>query len=157
MKHAQEVRRGSRTRGGRSQDGTATVEFVLVAVLCLVPLTYVLLTALSVQSTTFAVVEAARSGAQAFVGAPSGWVAGSRADHAVSLALADQGLSGEPRDVQITCSRSPCLTPGGTVQVRVSAIVRLGWLPGWLGGGRAGIPVQAVHEETVDPYVPART
>jgi hypothetical protein len=157
VKHAEAMRGGSRTSGSRSQDGAATVEFVLVAVFCLVPLTYVLLTALSVQSTAFAVVEAARSGAQAFVSAPSGSLAGSRADRAVDLALADQGLSAEPRDVQITCSRSPCLTPGGTVRVRVSATVQLGWLPGWLGAGGAGIPVQAVHEKTVDPYLPART
>ena len=140
-----------------SDCGAATVEFVLVALFLLVPLTYVVLTALSVQSHAFAVVQAARSGARAYVTAPSVRVAGQLARRAVDLALADQGLAGEPSMVQITCDRTPCLTPGATVRVQVSATVRLGWLPTWLGNDHGGIPVRAVHVETVDPYEPART
>jgi hypothetical protein len=141
----------------RGDDGAATVEFVLVGLLLLVPLAYVVLTALSVQRTAFGTVEAARSGARAFVTAPSGATGRSRAVRAVDLALADQGVRGDGAVLQITCGATPCLTPGATLRVRVSAIVRLPWLPSFLGGDDGGIPVQAVHVEVVDPFEPARS
>ena len=147
----------SRRAVRRSDDGSATVEFVLVGLLLLVPLTYVALTALSVQRTAFAAVEAARSGARAFVTAPSGAAAAARAMQAVDLALADQGVGRGAARLQIGCSAQPCLTPGATVRVQVSAAVRLPWLPAFLSGDVGGIPVQAVHVEVVDPFEPARS
>ncbi len=141
----------------RAEDGTATVEFLLVGLLLLVPLTYVVLTALSVQRTAFAAVEAARSAARAFVTAPSGAAARARATQAADLALADQGVARGAAAVQIGCSARPCLTPGATVRVQVSATVRMPWLPALLSGDGGGIPVQAVHVEVVDPFEPART
>jgi len=137
-------------------DGSALVEFVLVGLLLMVPLAYVVLTALSVQSRAYAVVEAARSGARAYVTAPTAAVASSSARRAVGLALHDQGVPAGAAVVSITCSRTPCLTPGGTVRIQVSAPVELGWVPSFLGGARAGVPVTAVHVETVDPFEPAR-
>ena len=144
------------TRSRADDGGTATVEFVLVGLMLLVPLTYVLLTALAVQSHAYAVVEAARSGARAYVTAPNGSAARLRAQEAVRLSLADQGLPTGDATVAVACSRTPCLTPGGTVRVQVSATVGLGWVPDWLGERRAAIPVTAVHVETVDPFEPAR-
>jgi hypothetical protein len=137
-------------------DGSALVEFVLVGLLLMVPLTYVVLMALTVQSRAYAVVEAARSGARAYVTAPSTNAAVSSVRRAIGLALHDQGVPPGAAVVSISCSRTPCLTPGGTVSVQVSAPVELGWVPSFLGGGRAAIPVSAVHVETVDPFEPAR-
>ncbi len=147
----------SRRTVRRSDDGTATVEFVLVGLLLLVPLTYVVLTALSVQRTAFAAVEAARSAGRAFVTAPSGVAAKARATQAADLALADQGVGRGAAALHIGCSARPCLTPGATVRVQVSATVRMPWLPGFMIGDVGGIPVQAVHVEVVDPFEPARS
>lgn len=146
----------SRRRPNRRDDGTATVEFVLVGLLMLVPIAYVVLTALSVQRAAFAAVEAARSGGRAFVTAQSDAAARARAARAVDLAMADQGLSGAATNLQISCAAKPCLTPGATVRVEVSGTVRLPWLPSVLGTDNGGIPVRAVHVEVVDPFQPAR-
>jgi hypothetical protein len=151
------------SRRGRSRQdrdaGTATVEFVLVGLLMMVPITYGLLTALQVQRTAFAAVEAARAGARAFITAPSSSAGRQRAQQAVDLALRDQGVPAHDGQLRITCSTTPCLTPGGTIGVAVSSTVYLGWLPTFLrggAGGTVGIPVQAVHVETVDPFEPGR-
>ncbi len=147
------MRRRPRCRGDA---GAATVEFILVGLLLLVPLAYVVLTALTVQRTAFAVVEAARSGGRAFVTAPSGASARSRTVRAVDLALADQGAGAAGARLDIGCSATPCLTPGATVRITVSATVRLPWLPAFVGNDGGGIPVRAVHVEVVDPFEPAR-
>ena len=143
-------------RGSGSDRGSATVEFVLVGLLLLVPLTYVVLGALSVQRHAYAVVAAARSGARAYVSAPSGAAARARAQRAVALALADQGVPPASALVDIRCSRMPCLEPGATVRVQVSTTVVAGWVPSFLGGPALRVPVSSVHVETVDPFEPAR-
>ena len=145
---------GSGRRDGDA--GTATIEFVLVGLLLMIPIAYGLLAALQVQRTAFAAVQAAREGARAFITAPSGAAARQRAQLAVDLALGDQGVPAQDGQLRITCSATPCLTPGGTVRVEVTSTVGLGWLPSFLGGGTAGIPVTAVHVETVDPFEPGR-
>ena len=136
--------------------GSATVEFVLVGLLLMVPLTYVVLGALAVQSHAYAVVTAARSAARAYVTAPSSAAGSTAARRAVALALRDQGVTDSAAAVVITCSSARCLTPGGTVRVRVSTTVGLGWVPSFLGGAAGGIPVSATHVETVDPFAAAR-
>jgi hypothetical protein len=138
----------------KGDDGSATVELLLVGVLLLVPLAYVVISALTVQRHAYAAVAAARSGARAYVTAPSEAVARVRAQRAVDVALADQGVPAASAHVVVTCTRRPCLAPGATVRVQVSMTVVAG-LPSFLGGS-VGIPVSAVHVETVDPFVPAR-
>ena len=143
----------------REQAGTATVEFILVCLMIIVPIAYALLAALQVQRTAFATVQAARAAGRAFVTAPSGADARRRAQQAVDLALSDQGVPVQDSQLLITCSATPCLTAGGTVTVTVSASVRLDWLPAFLSAGASGpasIPVRAVHVETVDPFEPGR-
>jgi len=138
-------------RDGRD-DGTATVEFVLVALLLLVPLAYVLVAALDVQRTAYAVGQAARTGARAFVTAPSTAVGRERARRAAVLALADQGLPSDGLRVEVRCSAQPCLTPAASVRVVVSAVARLPLAPDVLGRPVAGLPVSAEQELTVEPY-----
>jgi hypothetical protein len=140
----------------RRDVGSATVEFVLVGLLLMVPLTYVVLGALTVQRHAYAVVTAARSAARAYVTASSSSVGSAAARRAVALALRDQGVPDSSAAVEISCSRLRCLTPGATVRVRVSTIVGLGWVPSFLGGGTGGIPVTATHVETVDPFTAGR-
>jgi hypothetical protein len=143
-------------RGARVDAGSATVEFVLVGLLLMVPLAYVVLAALSVQRHAYAVVEAARSAARAYVTAPTTAAGSAAARRAVALAMQDQGVPDAGVRVAISCSRAPCLTPGGTVRVRVSTTVAVGGLPAFLPRGPAAIPVSATHVESVDPFTSAR-
>jgi hypothetical protein len=147
--------RADRT-AARGDTGSATVEFVLVGLLLVVPLAYVVLGALSVQRHAYAVVEAARSAARAYVTAPTAAVGSADARRAVALALRDQGVPDAGVELSVTCSRTPCLSPGGTVRVRVATTVSLGWVPAFLGGGSVGIPISATHVESVDPFTALR-
>ncbi len=122
-------------------DGNATVEFVMVAVVLMVPLVYVLLAVFAVQRAAFAVSAAAREAGRAYVTAASADVAEERAQTAADLALADQ-LPSSPRAALVT---EGALAPGGAVTVTVTYDVGL---PGGLGR----IPVTATHVATVDRY-----
>jgi Flp pilus assembly protein TadG len=140
----------------RGDDGTATVEFVLVALLLLVPLAYVLVAALDVQRAAYAVSQAARTGARAFVTAPSTAVGRERARRAAVLALADQGVPAGGLRVELHCSAQPCLTPAASVRVVVRAVARLPFAPEILGHPVAALPVSAEQELAVEPYSPGR-
>lgn len=74
--------------------GSATIEFVFVGVLLLVPLVYLVLALFEVQRNAFAVTEAAREAGRALSTADDPATAPARAVYAVRLALADQGLTG---------------------------------------------------------------
>ena len=54
------------------EDGNAILEFVMVAVVLMVPLVYVLLTVFQLQRAAFAVSAAAREAGRAYVTAESG-------------------------------------------------------------------------------------
>ena len=122
------------------EDGSASVEFVTVAVVLMVPLVYVLLTVFAVQRAAFAVTNAAREAGRAYVTAPSGNTADARAQAAADLALADQ-LPGAPR---ADLALDGTLDPGTAVTVTVTYDVAV------LGVGR--FPVTATHVATVDRY-----
>ena len=110
--------------------GSATVEFVVLATLMLVPLVYLVVTLGRLQAASFAVDSAARAGVRSFTRAPDDATAQSRAVAAVRLALSDQGFTdGSGSGAQVTCSASPCLTPQGRVAVQVSLDVLLPGVP----------------------------
>jgi hypothetical protein len=146
------------TRAGNAppDEGSATVEFVLFSLLLLVPFTYVLLTVFQVQRAAYATTEAAREAGRAFVTARSSGEAQRRVDEVVALALRDQGLVATGLDVRISCSRQPCLTPGGTVTVTIQDQVALPWVPALFGRPAASVTVRAVHVQAVDAFRPAR-
>jgi len=123
-----------------ADDGNASVEFVTVAVVLMVPLVYVLLTVFAVQRAAFAVSSAAREAGRAYVTAATHDAATTRAQEAADLALADQ-LPGAPRAALHT---DGALEPGGAVTVTVTYDVSV------LGVGT--IPVTATHVATVDRY-----
>jgi Flp pilus assembly protein TadG len=113
----------------RGDQGSATVEFVVLATLMLVPLVYLVVTLGRLQAASFAVDSAARAGVRSFTRAPDEASAQSRAVAAVRLALSDQGFAGASPGAQVTCSASPCLTPQGRVAVQVSLDVVLPGVP----------------------------
>lgn len=154
------LRRDHDSRGAtpRSWDdgGAALVEFVLLAVVLIVPLAYLVLAVFEVQRAAFATSSAAREAARVFVVAPSSAQGELRARQAVSLAMDDQGLDGGAAALRIECLADPCLTPGARVRVEVDVAVGLPFVP-WLGDGPAGsVPVRASHTQTVDVYSAVR-
>ena len=136
-------------RRPRGDDGNAMVEFTYLAVLLMVPLVYILISAFQVQRSSFGVTEAARQAGRAYTTAPNTTVALDRARAASRLALSDQGVADEP-EVDISCD-GPCLAPGTTVTVTVRHVVRLPALS-VLGSAAPTIPVSATHDEVVDVY-----
>jgi Flp pilus assembly protein TadG len=137
-----------RHRRGDSQRGTAVVEFVVLAVVVMIPLVYVVITVLGVHSGTYAVVTAAREASRAYVSADTASAGAARARAAARIALSDQGL-GEP-ELRIRCLDGPCLSPGSSVQVRVETSVPIPLTP--YSDGRFSVPVSARHEAPVDTY-----
>lgn len=144
----------TRTATADRDAGTAIVEFVWLAVLLMVPLVYVVLTAASMQRTAFAETAAAREAARAYATAGSDAEGERRAEEAVALALHDQGIDWTPTGRVVSCG--PCdYQPGSTFSVDLHHVVRLPLVPHWLCGERclAGITVSAHHRERVDCYV----
>ena len=132
----------------RGDDGNALVEFSYLAVLLMVPLVYVLLSAFQVQRASFGVTEAARQAGRAYATADDPGSGRARAQAAARLAMADQGLA---------CGR--CLSavggrlePDGQITTTVEFFVRLPGLGAALGDGRGGVRVEATHVEHVDRF-----
>jgi hypothetical protein len=141
----------------RSDDGTAIVEFVWLAILLLVPLLYVVLAVFDAQRAAYAASAAARSAGRAFVTAPDQASAYARAREAVRLAYAYQRLDDVP-GVTITCRPDPrhCLTPGSVVRAEVSSSVALPLMPAVLGSNAPAISVQSEHEAPYGTFREAR-
>jgi hypothetical protein len=137
----------------RSDDGSAIVEFVWLAVLLMFPLVYVVLAALSVQRAAFASTAAARDAARAYATAGSDADGEQRAEAAVALAMHDQGVSWAPSGRVISCGDCS-FAPGSTFTVDIGTTVALPFVPGWLCGERcvAGIPISAHHRERIDCF-----
>ena len=129
----------------RRDQGAATVEFVWLTVLLLVPLVYVLLSVFEAQRAAFAVSSASQAAGRAFVRAPDVATAQARADQAVQVALADHGVTGAV--VEVVCLPTPadCLRPGSSVRVVVSVDQPLPLLPTVLGDDLGVISVDATH------------
>lgn len=124
--------------------GSAIVEFVVLAVVVLVPLLYLVLAVAEVQRNVFAVTQAAREAGRAYATAPDEVSAAARADYAARLAVGDQGLP--PGGVGLTYvpAGAPCsagggagsLRPGSRFVVCVTRPVLLPGVPGFLDARR---------------------
>jgi Flp pilus assembly protein TadG len=135
------------------EDGSALVEFVWLAVLLMIPLVYVVLTAVSIQRAAFGVTAASRDAARAYATAGSDAAGEQRAEQAVMLAMHDQGVPWSASARVVSCA-SCDYAPGSSFTVEISRRVALPLLPGWLCGRRclAGITVSAHHRERISCY-----
>lgn len=125
--------------------GTASVEFVWMSLLLLVPFVYALLCVFDVQRAAFAVSVASRSAARAYLLAPTADAARERALAAARVALDDQGVEAR---ISLRCEPADaCLTPGSSIRVIVRTTVTLPLTPSALGDRFGGIVVDADHQE----------
>ncbi|KRC66502.1 hypothetical protein ASE12_18045 [Aeromicrobium sp. Root236] len=134
------------------EEGTATVEFVWLSILLLVPFVYILVAVFDAQRASYGVSTASRSAARAFLQAPDPASGEQRARLAARVALDDQGLAAA--SVQITCLPSPadCLRPGSSVRVVVRTTQQLPLTPSALGSQLGGITVDSTHTEPYGTY-----
>lgn len=136
----------------RRDDGAAVVEFVVLVVLVIMPISYAIVAVMAVQSAAYAVTQAARESARAFSQADSLTEARGAARMATRVALADQGVVIRGDELRITCDGA-CLAPGTEIRVSVSTRVRLPFLPESLAETTVGaVPVSAVHLAVIDDY-----
>jgi Flp pilus assembly protein TadG len=152
------VSRSGRRRGVphlRDDDGSASVEFVFLGILLLVPLVYVIVAIAAVQGAAYGVSGASRAAGRAFVQAPSDADARARAFAAARVALADHGIELHPEDLDISCSAQPCRTPGATVTVEIDLDIALPLVPEVFGTIPASVAVRGRHVEVVDRFVVA--
>jgi Flp pilus assembly protein TadG len=97
----------------RDDGGSAIIEFVFVAVIVMVPLVYLVVAVASIQRSELAVSQAAREAGRAFATADRADQALPRADTAVRIALANQGLSDDV-DVRYVPAGASCAGPAIT-------------------------------------------
>jgi Flp pilus assembly protein TadG len=130
----------------RDNDGSAIIEFIVMALVLMVPLVYVILSAFEVQRSAFGVAEAARQAGRAYATSGPDDDPQARAFYAANLAVADQGLGSLPAGgVSISTPGGFCA--GATVTVTVSLVAHPPMLRGVVN-----IPVSAEHTETLDEF-----
>lgn len=134
------------------ESGSALVEFVVLAIVFLVPLAYLMMALFAIQSAAFAAEGAARDAGRVYAAAVDEASARGAADLTVAMAFEDFGLNlSGPASVEIECDADPCLTPGAVIRVTVSAGVRLPLLPDALGTAGT-LPVEGTAAVVVDRY-----
>ena len=135
----------------RRERGSATVEFVWLTILLLIPFVYILIAVFDTQRASFAVSAASRSAARAYLQAADPATGEQQARMAARVALDDQDVEA---DVVITCEPSPsaCLQPGSSVRVIVSTVQPLPLAPSALGDQLGGIAVDSTHTEPFGTY-----
>ena len=137
----------------RGEDGSVLVEFTWLGILLLVPLLWIVLSVFEVQRGAFAVTGAARAAGRAYALAPNDVVGQARAKAAARQALADQGVEGQPLDLDVSCSPGgDCHTAGAVVTVVVHSRVDLPLLPDVLGGDAPGFALDASHTVPIGQF-----
>lgn len=149
-------RRLDRRRGRlHGDDGTASVEFLTIGVLLLVPLVYLVLALGQIQLAVLGVEGAARHAARTIAQAESHEAGLAAADRALLVAMTDAGFGPDAVRVSIDCSPVPtrCDTRSGTVTVQLDATVPLPLAPPVLAlDVGLGVPVSARAMQPVSAF-----
>jgi hypothetical protein len=138
--------------GDDGERGSASLEFLTVGMLLLVPLVYLVLAFAAVQGGALAVEGAARQAARVFVQGDSVASATAQAERAIQFAFADYGLDAADATVAVSCAPRPteCLTRLGTVTVNVGVEVALPLVPPGLS---VDVPLSVPLEATATQQV----
>lgn len=142
-------------RVAAADDGSASLEFITVGVLLLVPLVYLVLVVSALQAGSLGVEGAARQASRVFVQAETEGEARAAAERAIRVTLADYGVDAADAEVAISCRPDPgdCLARRGYVTVELVAVVPMPFAPPVLGLDVAlAVPVRAVATEQVSRF-----
>ena len=115
----------------QGERGNVPLEFIAIVVALLIPLTFSASAVSAVAKTNIAQESAARAAARAFVVAPNSQIAYSRSRAVAATILQDSGISANQVQTLITCSGTPCLTPGEVVTVTIKRVFTLQVLGSW--------------------------
>lgn len=137
---------------GAGDRGSATVEFVLLAALLLIPVIYFLVLTSLIQSAAYASVAAADQAAKAMVTAADDDAAAQRAQDVVALTLADYDITSGQQQTAVSCSSTPCLEPGSLVTVDVRIRVPVPLLPQGLGWNATAAAVSSTSQQLVPRF-----
>lgn len=133
--------------------GSASVEFLSLGVLLLVPLIYLVLMLGKFEATSFAVEGAARHAARLAVETTSGPERTAAINRSVAQALRDFDLDPAAAAVTVRCQPASCQGAGTKVEVSVVVAVALPLMPDWLAGNRLGVlPVGASATYSVSRF-----
>ena len=133
--------------------GSASLEFVTVGLILMLPLVYLVLAVSAIQGGALAVEGAARQAARVFVESPTERDARVAADRAVRFALADHGVADDTVSVVIACAEQPCLTRRAFVTVSVELVVPLPLVPPVIVGDfPLAVPLHATATQQVSRF-----
>jgi hypothetical protein len=138
------------------EQGSASLEFLTVGIILLVPLVYLVLAVAAIQAGALGVEGAARQAARVAVVAAHENASDAAVERAVRVVLADYGIDAAEASVTVTCDRTDCLEPGARVSVSVFARVELPLVPDFLTVSAVGsVPVEASATQTVSRFAGA--
>lgn len=149
------MQRSKRWTERARDEGSASIEFITVGILMLVPTVYLVLALASIQSASFAVEGAARQASRVFVQAETVAQGQAAASRAIAVTLADYGLDAADARVEISCRPNPtdCLTRRGYVTVAITMVAPLPFFPAVLDADiPAGVPIDSVATEQVSRF-----
>lgn len=135
--------------------GSASLEFLTVGLILLVPLVYLALALGQIQHAVLGIEGASRHAARVIAQASSHDEGIATADRAIRVAIADAGIVPEAVSVAVDCAPQPavCTTRRGTVTVRVDATVPLPLAPPVLQlDVGVGVPVSALATQPVSAF-----
>jgi hypothetical protein len=134
--------------------GSASLEFLTVGKILLVPLVYLVLAMASIQAAALGVEGAARQAARVAVLQTDGAGAVS-VERTVRVVLADYGVDPGAASVAVDCS-AECDEPGARITVRVSAAVALPLVPQALAASSIGtVRLDGIATQTVSRFAGA--
>src|SRR5918995_161715 len=135
-----------------SDRGSASLEFLTVGVILLVPLVYLVLAVAAIQGGALAVEGAARQAARVAILAGNRAAADTAVDRVVRVTLADYGIKSAAASVAVDCEVD-CAEPGSRVHVSVTARVTLPLVPDFLSLDQIGsVPIEASATQTVSRF-----
>ncbi|WP_400999337.1 TadE family protein [Agromyces sp. GXQ0307] len=150
-------RRSTEARRSRLADeaGSASLEFLTVGMILLVPLVYLVLAMATIQAAALGVEGAARQAARVAVLRADGAEPAAAVEQTVRVVLADYGIDADAASVALDCS-GPCETAGPRVTVAVGASVALPLVPQVLASSGIGtVRLESRATQTVSRFAGA--
>lgn len=140
------MRRSSPSADDPDDAGSASLEFILVGLLLLVPFVYLVVALGTIQGQALGAEAGARHAARAISTASDAHDARARAEVIVRSVVDEYGIDRESVDIDISCgsASASCPDAGETIVVTLRTRVRLPLIPSVLGLDRvASIPLEA--------------
>ena len=144
------------TEAAACERGSASLEFLTVGMILLVPLVYLVLAVGAIQAAALGVDGAARQASRvAVLRADDAGPAASGVERTARVVLADYGIAADAASVDIDCSAA-CDEPGSRVTVRVRAAVTLPLVPQALASSSIGtVRLESSATHTVSRFAGA--